>query len=85
MEGHAMKDAGIFHNDILIVDRSVKTVSGKIVIAYLNGEVLVRKFHKNFSSAFLTPENDRYNTINLSEFGENSIWGGVIHSIHALD
>ena len=68
-----MKDAGIFHNDILIVDRSVRTISGKIVVAYLNGEVPVRRFHKNFSSAFLIAENDRYKTINLSEFGAFSI------------
>ncbi|HRD57562.1 MAG TPA: translesion error-prone DNA polymerase V autoproteolytic subunit [Ferruginibacter sp.] len=84
MKGDAMKDAGIYDNDILIVDRSVKNVNGRVIIAILNGELLVRRFHKNFSSAFLIPENDRYKTINLSEFGEFAIWGVVIHSIHTL-
>ena len=53
MRGDAMKDAGIFDNDILIIDRSLKLMPGKIIVAVLNGELLVRRFHKNFSSAFL--------------------------------
>ena len=36
MKGDAMKDAGIFDNDILIVDRSVKLVNGKIIIEDTN-------------------------------------------------
>ncbi len=85
MKGDAMKDAGIFDNDILVVDRSVKNVNGRVVVAILNGETLVRRFHKNFSSAFLIPENDRFKTINLAEFADFSIWGVVIHTIHSLD
>ncbi len=84
MKGDAMKDAGIFDNDILIVDRSVKNASGRIIVAVLNGELMVRRFHQNFSSAFLIPENDRYKTINLSEFGEFAVWGVVLYSIHAI-
>jgi len=37
MKGDAMKDAGIFDNDVLIVDRSLKLVDGKIIVAVLNG------------------------------------------------
>jgi DNA polymerase V len=84
MRGDAMKDAGIFDNDILIVDRSVKVVNGKIIVAILNGELLVRRFHKNFSSAFLIPENNRYKNINLAEFNNFSVWGVVVYSIHSL-
>ena len=82
MRGDAMKDAGIFDNDILIVDRSLKLVSGKIIVAILNGELLVRRFHKNFSSAFLVPENNRYKEINLSEFNDFAAWGLVTYVIH---
>src|SRR5687768_8232439 len=53
MKGDAMRDAGIFDNDVLIVDRSLKLTNGKVIVAVLNGELLVRRFHKNFSSAFL--------------------------------
>lgn len=84
MKGDAMKDAGIFDNDILIVDRSLKLVNGKIIIAVLNGELLVRRFHKNFSSAFLIPENSRYKNINLAEFTNFSVWGVVTYVIHPV-
>jgi DNA polymerase V len=84
MKGDAMQDAGIFEGDVLIVDRSIKLTSGKVIVAILNGELLVRRFHKNFTSSFLIPENPRYKPINLSEFSDFSIWGVVVYSIHAL-
>jgi DNA polymerase V len=84
MKGDAMRDAGIFDNDVLIVDRSLKLASGKIIVAVLNGELLVRRFHKNFSSAFLIPENNRYKTINLSEFTDFNVWGIVTYTIHPV-
>jgi DNA polymerase V len=84
MKGDAMRDAGIFDKDVLIVDRSVKMANGKIIVAILNGELLVRRFHKNFSSAFLVPENNRYKPINLAEFSDFTVWGVVTYTIHAL-
>lgn len=84
MKGDAMQEAGIFDNDVLIVDRSLKLANGKIIVAVLNGELLVRRFHKNFSSAFLVPENSRYKEINLAEFSDFTLWGVVVYSIHSL-
>ena len=85
MKGDAMQQAGIFDTDILIVDRSLKLANGKIIVAVLNGELLVRRFHKNFSSEFLIAENDRYKNINLAEFDDFKIWGVVVHSIHSFE
>jgi DNA polymerase V len=84
MKGDAMRESGIFDGDVLVVDRSLKLVNGKVIVAILNGELLVRRFHKNFSSAFLIPENNRYKTINLSEFSDFTVWGVVTYVIHAL-
>ena len=84
MKGDAMKEAGIFDGDILIVDRSLKLANGKIIIAILNGELLVRRFHKNFTSAFLIPENSRYKNINLAEFSNFLVWGVVTYVIHPV-
>lgn len=84
MKGDAMQQAGIFDGDLLIVDRSLKLVNGKIIVAILNGELLVRRYHKNFSSAFLIPDNDRYKSINLGEFTDFKMWGVVVYSIHSL-
>jgi len=84
MKGDAMQQAGIFDGDVLIVDRSLNKANGKIIVAVLNGELLVRRFLKNFSSSFLIPENDRYKPINLAEFNDFMVWGVVIYSIHSL-
>src|SRR5258705_4121225 len=53
MKGDAMTGAGIFDDDVLIIDRSLKLADGKVIVAILNGELLIRRYHKNFSSAFL--------------------------------
>jgi DNA polymerase V len=84
MRGDAMKDAGIFENDILIIDRSLKLMPGKIIVAVLNGELLVRRFHKNFSSAFLIADNTQYKDINLSQFADFAVWGIVTYVIHQV-
>lgn len=84
MKGDAMKDTGIFDNDVLIVDRSLKLTDGKIIVAVLNGELIVRRYHKNFTSAFLIPENSRYKTINLGEFSDFMLWGVVMAVIRTL-
>jgi DNA polymerase V len=85
MKGDAMKEAGIFDNDVLIVDRSLKLTDGKIIVAVLNGELMVRRFHKNFTSSFLVPENSRYKTINLEEFSDFMLWGVVVYAIKSLE
>lgn len=84
MKGDAMQQAGIFDGDILIVDRSLKLANGKIIVAILNGELLVRRYHQNFSSAFLIPDNERYKPVNLAEFSDFKMWGVVVHSIHSF-
>ncbi len=84
MKGDAMQDAGIFDGDLLIVDQSVKPTNGKIIVAVLNGELMVRRFHKNFTSSFLIPENNRYKPINLGEFSDILMWGVVIYVIKSV-
>jgi DNA polymerase V len=84
MKGDAMQQAGIWDGDVLIVDRSVKMVPGKIIVAILNGELLVRRFYKNFSSPFLVAENERYKSINLSEFTDFAVWGVVVYVIKSV-
>ena len=43
VSGTSMINAGIGDGDIVIVDRSIKPVNGKIVIAVIDGEMLIRR------------------------------------------
>jgi DNA polymerase V len=85
VSGDAMTGAGIFSGDVVIVDRSVKASSGKVVIATLNGEMLIRRLEKTFNKIRLVPETTRLSPIDVDLSGsEFSIWGVVTYVIHAL-
>ena len=85
MSGDAMKGAGIFNADVLIVDRSLKEANGKIVIAILNGEMLVRRFEKTMNKIRLIPETKKLSPIEVDLSGcEFGIWGVVTYVIHAV-
>jgi DNA polymerase V len=85
VSGDAMTGAGIFSGDVVIVDRSVKAVSGKVVIATLNGEMLIRRLEKTFNKIRLMPETPKLSPIDVDLSGsEFSIWGVVTYVIHSL-
>src|SRR5207237_5208010 len=65
VRGDAMSGAGIFDGDTIIVDRSIKAASGKIVIATLNGEMLVRRLEKTFNKIRLIPETPKLAPIEI--------------------
>jgi len=85
VSGDAMTGAGIFNGDTVIVDRSVKAASGKVVIANLNGEMLIRRLEKTLNKIRLVPETPRLSPIDVDLSGaEFAIWGVVTYVIHAV-
>lgn len=79
----AMKDAGIFKGDIAIVDRSVKAANGKIVIAILNGDMLIRRFEKTNNKVRLITDSNKLSPIAIDNTCEDfAIWGVVTYVIH---
>jgi len=85
VSGDAMIDAGIYNGDVVIVDRSVKAVNGKIIIAILNGEMLIRRLEKTFNKIRLIPETAHLSPIEVDLSGADfSIWGVVTYCIHEL-
>lgn len=84
MNSDAMLSAGIHAGDILIVDRSLKAISGKIIVAAVNGELLVRRLHKTMNKITLEAENKRYGNMELTEFSDYKEWGVVTYVIHEV-
>jgi len=83
VRGDAMIGAGIYDGDIVIVDRSLKVASGKVVIAVLNGEMLIRRLEKTFNKIRLLPETNKLSPIEVDPVNnEFAIWGVVTYSIH---
>lgn len=85
MRGDAMTGAGIHNGDMVIVDRSLKAVSGKIVIATLNGEMMVRRLEKTFNKLRLVAESNKVSPVEVdASCNDFSIWGVVTYVIHQL-
>ena len=85
VSGEAMIGAGIYHGDVVIVDRSIKAINGKVVIVTLNGEMLIRRLEKNFNRIRLIPETTKLSAIEVDPSGADfSVWGVVTYVIHAL-
>ncbi|HTQ27699.1 MAG TPA: translesion error-prone DNA polymerase V autoproteolytic subunit [Puia sp.] len=85
VRGDAMTGAGIHDGDVVIVDRSIKNPAGRVVIATLNGEMLIRRFEKNFNKIRLLPETSRLSPIDVDPSGADfSVWGVVTYVIHSL-
>lgn len=85
MKGEAMKGAGIYPDDVLIVDRSIKTANGKVIVASVDGELVVRRFQQTIKGVVLHPDNRQYAPIEIGEFSSYQPWGVVTCVIHMMD
>ncbi len=84
VRGNSMIKAGIFNEDILIIDRSVEPVEGKIILGILNGEFTVKRIVMNGKQLLLMPENDEFEPIVVTEEMDFQIWGVVTFAIHKM-
>jgi DNA polymerase V len=85
VSGESMIGAGIFDGDIVIVDRSVKEKNGSIVIAVIDGEMLIRRYDTSLKRKRLLPETPKLAIIEASEFGDYKIWGVVTGMIRNIE
>ena len=74
----------IHPGDRLIVDRSLAPRHQDVVIACLDGEMLVKRLIVEDGRHFLVAENPHYPAIELQGDQELIIWGVATHSIHRL-
>jgi DNA polymerase V len=81
ISGTSMINAGINDGDIAIVDRSLKPQNGKIVIAIVDGEMLIRRYERTINKLRLVPDTPKLSPIEVSEFSDCKIWGVVIYII----
>ena len=84
VEGESMLGAGIHPNDILVVDRSIEPVPGKIVVCALNGELTVKRLDCENDQWKLKAENPNFPDIELHEEIDMVVWGVVTNVIHAV-
>lgn len=82
--GDSMMNAGIHPGDILVVDRSIEASHGRIVIAAIDGELTVKRLHRQRGEIQLLAENPLYAPIYIREEADLVIWGVVTNVIHPV-
>lgn len=81
VKGESLKDAGINDGDLLIIDKSLEPVNGKIAVCYIDGEFTAKRIKKSKNELWLMPENEAYSPIKIEEENDLIIWGIVTHVI----
>ena len=84
VSGDSMIRAGIHPGDILVVDRSLTPVDGKVVIAVVNSELTVKRLKIKQGKPTLVADNPKFPAIQITEDMGFEIWGVVLHVIHSV-
>jgi len=82
--GESMINAGVFPDDLLIVDKSIEAVNGDIVVAVLDGDFTVKRLFLEGNRCELRAENPDYPPILVASFENVDVWGVVRYVIHSL-
>jgi DNA polymerase V len=82
VKGESMIGAEIHDGDVIMVDRSLKSYDGAIILALLNGEFTVKRYKKTGDYIELLPENKRFRAIRVSPDDDFEVWGVVSYIIH---
>ncbi|MCA1436804.1 translesion error-prone DNA polymerase V autoproteolytic subunit [Bradyrhizobium sp. BRP20] len=82
--GDSMIGAGIFPDDIAIVDRSRSPVDRNIILALVDGEFTLKRYRRRSGRVWLQAENPAYKDIQVTEKMTFEIWGVVSKSIRML-
>jgi len=72
-----MKDEGIHDGDIAVIDKAVEPKHGHLVVAMINGEFTLKRFHRKANRIFLMPANPTFKPIEIQEGDEFTVWGVV--------
>jgi len=81
VKGDSMIDAGIFEDDVLVVDRSRLAQIGDIILAMLDGEFTVKTLGKSKHGPRLLPANKNYPVIDISPEQSFQVWGVITGSM----
>ena len=83
--GVSMVELGINDRDLVVVDRAAPHSNGSIVVARVDGELVLKKLSKRNGVVKLTAGNPAYRDIEFKEDGaELEIWGVVTHVVHSF-
>ena len=81
-QGNSMLQAWIHSGDLLIVDRSIKAKNNSIVVASVDGDLIVKRIKISGKKYLLASDNKTYKDIKINNESDIFIWGTVTKVIH---
>jgi DNA polymerase V len=82
--GNSMIGAGIDDGDILVIDRSLEPKNNKIAVCCIDGEFTIKRIVVAKDGVHLTPENQDFKPIKVTDDNELIIWGIVTYVIKSV-
>lgn len=81
VQGSSMTGAGIRDGDLLLVDRALDATDNSIIVAALNGELIVRRLRIRGGRYYLVAEDPELDPIEITPDTDFDIHGVVAYSI----
>jgi len=86
VKGESMKNAGILPGDVVIVKLNEQIKNNDIVVAFVDGEVTIKRIEKRGDTVDLVPENPEFDVITIKSSEERLyILGKVIAVFRRID
>ena len=80
-----MSKAGVHNGVIVVVDRSLDPLRGRIVVAIIDGVFAIRYLTTHQGLLHLETSHPNHSLLNLLHHNDVQIWGVAIYSIHSLN
>ncbi len=84
VKGDSMQDIGIEEGDLLVIDKSIEPINGKIAVCFIDGEFTMKRIQFGKDHCWLIPANERYCAIKVTADNEFIIWGIVMYVIKSF-
>lgn len=79
VDGPSVQEFGVYDGDFVVCDRSKNPQPGQLVVAFVNGERLVKKFHVTADGhTVLLPGHPDFKPLEIKDGMDFEIWGVVV-------
>ena len=82
--GDSMRGLGIFDGDLLVVDRALPAIHGRVVIAVVDGEFTVKQLLLTPQGQVLRAAHPDYPDTPIKPGQDFSVWGVVQWNVHKV-
>ena len=84
VKGDSMCGAGIYEDDILVIDKSLDARNDDIAVCFIDGEFTLKRIRKEKDAVLLIPANEKYKPITVTADNDFIIWGIVTSIVRKI-